>query len=65
MPKFSKCKILVGGILTIQHTFVKFVGLFNHQSFMLCDIFCCDQGPTDFYLKDHVKIRDQRKWHRY
>ena len=35
MPKFSKCKILAGKILTIQHAFVKFVRLFRHQSFTL------------------------------
>ena len=28
IPKFSKCKILVGKILTIQHALVKFVRLF-------------------------------------
>ena len=33
--KFSKCKILVGKILTIQHTLVKFIRLFHRQSFML------------------------------
>ena len=32
---FSKCKILVGKILMIEHTFVKFVRLFHHQSFTL------------------------------
>ena len=32
IPRFSKCKILVGKILTIQHAFVR---LFHHQSFTL------------------------------
>ena len=35
MLKFSKCKILVGKILTIEHTLVKFVTLFHRQSFTL------------------------------
>ena len=39
MPKFSKCKILVGKILTIQHALVKFIRLFHHQSFTLYGIF--------------------------
>ena len=65
MPKFSKCKILVGRILIIQHIFVKFVRLFHHQSFTLCDIFCCDQGPTDFCLRDQMQIVDQCRCHKY
>ena len=36
--KFSKCKILVGKILTNQHSFVKFVRLFHRQSFALYGI---------------------------
>ena len=35
IPKFSKCKILVGKILMIQHALVKFVRLFHRQSFTL------------------------------
>ena len=35
IPKFSKCKILVGKMLMIQHALVKFVGLFHRQSFIL------------------------------
>ena len=35
IPKFSKCKILVGKIFTIQHALVKFVRLFHHQHFTL------------------------------
>ena len=38
MPKLSKCKILVGKILTIQHALVKFIRLFHHQSFTLYGI---------------------------
>ena len=38
IPKFSKCKILVGKILTIQHELVKFVRLFHRQSFTLYGI---------------------------
>ena len=38
IPKFSKCKILVGKILTIQHAFVKFVSLFHRQNFTLYGI---------------------------
>ena len=38
IPIFSKCKILVGKILTIQHALVKFVRLFHHQSFTLYGI---------------------------
>ena len=38
MSKFSKCKILVGKILTIENMLVKFVTLFHCQSFTLYGI---------------------------
>ena len=47
--RFSKCKILVGKTLTIQHVFVKFVRLFHRQSFTLYG----SLSPVQFFRANH------------
>ena len=52
MPRFSKCKILVGKFLTIQHALIKFVKLFvlvynsGNQNVLINDWYACLQVLT-------------------